>query len=74
MKYCSFFCFAYKIIGHSERQDHGVAEEDKATPRKGRSKEVEEEKKVRLNKKVRFPTKVAPTTSTAPPPTRLLLL
>lgn len=61
-----YFCFACGVMGHSERECHGFAEEDKqeglgwslalkATPRKGRTKEVQEERKYRMNKKVLFP-------------------
>ena len=60
-----FFCFACGVMGHSERDCHGVLEEDKketlgwstalkATPRKGRSKEVMEEEKYRRSKKILF--------------------
>ena len=60
-----FFCFACGIMGHSEKDCHAVHEEDKyeklgwslslkATPRKGRTKELEEEGKFRSCKKVLF--------------------
>lgn len=63
-----FFCFACGIMGHSERDCLVVTEEDKqeglgwslglkATPRKGRSKEIEEEKKFKVNKKLQFVAK-----------------
>lgn len=60
-----FFCLACGVMGHSEKDCHSVPEEDrceklgwhlglKATPRKGRSKEIEEENKYRNCKKVLF--------------------
>nr|CCA66053.1 hypothetical protein [Beta vulgaris subsp. vulgaris] len=60
-----FFCLACGVMGHSEKDCQVVLEEDKceklgwhlglkATPRKGRSKEVEEEVKFRNCKKVLF--------------------
>lgn len=60
-----FFCLACGVMGHSEKDCQVVLEEDKceklgwhlglkATPRKGRTKEVEEELKFRNCKKVLF--------------------
>ena len=60
-----FFCFACGVMGHSEKDCHVVPEEDKlekmgwslalkATPRKGRTKELEEEQKFKSCKKILF--------------------
>ena len=60
-----FFCLACGVMGHSEKDCQIVLEEDKceslgwhlglkATPRKGRTKELEEEKQFRHCKKVLF--------------------
>lgn len=60
-----FFCFACGIMGHSERYCHVVPEEEKqeklgwsaelkATPRKGRLKEIEEDEKYRASRKILF--------------------
>ncbi|XP_056688554.1 uncharacterized protein [Spinacia oleracea] len=63
-----YFCFACGVMGHSERECHAVLEEDKkkklgwgpglkATPRKGRAKEVEEIESIVSAKKALFVTK-----------------
>lgn len=63
-----FFCFAYGIMGHSERECRAITEEDKkkklgwgpelkATPRKGRTKAVEELENLVPNRKALFVTK-----------------
>lgn len=60
-----FFCFACGVMGHSEKDCQFVDEEDKherlgwslalkATPRKGRTKELEEENKFRTCRKTLF--------------------
>ncbi|XP_010682916.1 uncharacterized protein LOC104897677 [Beta vulgaris subsp. vulgaris] len=60
-----FFCFTCGIMGHSERNCHIVPEEEKqeklgwsaelkATPRKGRLKEIEEDEKYRASRKILF--------------------
>ena len=60
-----YFCLACGVMGHSEKDCQVVFEEDKceklgwylglkATPRKGRSKEVEEEKTFKNCKKILF--------------------
>ena len=60
-----FFCLACGIMGHSEKDCHNVVDEDKceklgwhlglkATPRKGRTKEMEEEVKYKNCRKILF--------------------
>lgn len=60
-----FFCLACGIMGHAEKDCHSVFDEDKcerlgwhmglkATPRKGRNRELEEEAKFKNCKKVLF--------------------
>lgn len=60
-----FFCFACGIMGHSEKDCQSVAKEEKheklgwslslkATPRKGRTKEMQEESKYKACKKIIF--------------------
>ena len=66
-----YFCLACGIMGHSEKDCHSVTDEErcerlgwhlslKATPRKGRKKEVQEELKFKNCKKVLFECKNTP--------------